>query len=110
MSEITDRIASLAVDAGITVPELAEAAGISKVDFSERVVTGQPVSSLEIALVAEFAGRDPLWIITGEWPVEALRRSLSEYHNLEISERAGFNLAWNALEPFMPADVRDQVS
>ncbi|WP_114906645.1 hypothetical protein [Ornithinimicrobium murale] len=108
MSEITDRIASLAADAGLTVPELAQVAGIPKNDFAERVASGRDVSSLEVALVAEFAGRDPLWVITGQWPTDALARAMAKYEDMDFPERAGFNKAWNALVPFLPTAVRDQ--
>lgn len=84
MSAITDRIASLAVDAGMTVAELADATGASK--LPERVAAGGEVSSLEIALVAQFTGRDPMWIITGEWPDAALVRALDRYAELSFDQ------------------------
>lgn len=108
---VADRIAALAQDAGMSVAELAAASGIEDYpwdkspSFAERVAAGEAVSSLEVALIAGFTGRDPMWLITGDGPLQQLDRMLAEYGEQDLSTRMGINQALNALRPFLPAHI-----
>lgn len=112
MSHACAAIDGLATDAGMSLRDLAVAADIRDVDgFVARVEAHESVSSLEVALVAQWSGRDPLWIIAGWTPQELLGRFCDEtLEGLSAAERRGFNVAWGALSPFLPAHVVEQVT
>lgn len=106
-TEIVDRVRSLVADSGLTEAEFAAEAKIDPEDFAQDLSTSQ-FSSLDIALIADFAGRDPMWVISGQWPMDQLHDFARRYRTeMDIDLRMGANAAMNALHPFLPADVWD---
>lgn len=106
-AEIVDRVRDLIETSGLTEAEFAVQAQIDPDDFAQDLATGQ-FSSLDIALIADFAGRDPIWLITGQWPMDQLRDFTRRYRNeMNLDVFMGANAAMNALRPFLPADVWD---
>lgn len=98
------RIASLVEDSGLSAEEFAEQAAVTRLP---EILTGvRGPSSLDVALVAEFTGRDPLWIIDGKWPLDRL----AEVADL-VGGPAGDCQAVGArrvldwLSPFLPSSV-----
>lgn len=111
LDDMCARIASLAVDAGLPLVDALAAAGVpDPQDMAGRVEAGRPVTSLEVALVAAWAGRDPYWIIAGWGAQDVLEHFCTEQlPEMTTSQRHGFNATFNALGQLLPAYARDRV-
>lgn len=107
MSHISDRIRSTAADAGMSIEELAAAAGL-RPGGADRLEEGV-VTSLDLALLSEFTGMGVMWFLTGATPMDELLDFARRYDELSLDERAGANRAFSVLEPFLPPEIAQAV-